>query len=382
MKFLLDIRFFILLILLLTSRCKEVYIPPSVPLNSSYLVVDGMLFTGNDSSVIHLTRSRSLADTVPPIAEPNAQVAVVGAGGVVYPFTDEGNGYYSINQLPLDISQKYNLQIKTTDGNEYLSDSVPVLTTPPIGSVYWTQDAAGVHILLNTGDPQNITRYYRWEYVETWEYQTAYPSFLEYLGNGQTAFRPQSEQIFTCYQFAYATDINVINTNNLSQDIVSQQPITLVPTGSEKISAEYSILVKQYAMTQDAYTFWHNLKANSEDLGSLFDQQPYTQLGNFHCVNNPAIPVIGFAGICALQQQRIFINYREVPVWNYSPYYGSCTDTTYVSNQNQLEALFPPSGLDLFTLLGTSTKGWVYTTNVCGDCRVHGGTTTKPSYMP
>ena len=381
MKFFRDIRFLGLLVLLLVTRCKQVYTPPSLPLNASYLVVDGTLFAGTDSSVIRLTRSRSLADTVPTIGEPNAQVSVINTTGVVFPFTDEGNGYYSINQLPLDNSQKYKLDIKTSDGNEYLSDSVPVLTTPPIDSLYWTLDAAGVHILLNTGDPQNITKYYRWEYVETWEYQTAYPSFLVYLGNGQTAFRPQNEQIFTCYQFGYSTDINVFNTNNLSQDIVSQQPITLVPTGSEKISAEYSILVKQYAMTQDAYTFWHNLKANSEDLGSLFDQQPYTQLGNFHCVNNPALPVIGFASICTLQQQRIFINYREVPAWNYSPYYGSCADTLFVP-PSELTDLFPPSGIYQFTLLGTNLGNYIYTTNVCGDCRVHGGTTTKPSYMP
>ena len=361
------------------TGCKQVYTPPSEPLNSSYLVVDGMLFSGNDSSLIQLSRSRSVADTTSIIYELNARVSVVNASGVEYPFTDEGNGQYVISQLNLDNSQNYKLKIITTDGNVYISDTVPVRTTPSIDSVYWTQDGTGVHIYLNTGDPQNNTRYYRWEFQETWEYQSAFDSFLEYV-DGQAVFRGLDEQIYTCYLNGYSTDINVVTTNNLSQDLVTQQGITIVPTGSEKISIEYSLLIKQYALTQDAFTFWQNLKTNSQNLGSLFDLQPYTQLGNIHCVSNPVIPVIGYVSFCTLQQKRIFISKNDVPAWNYSPYYGSCADTTYVNN---LSLIFPATGPPYYySLIGTTTAGYVYSTDICVDCRSHGGTTTKPPFMP
>jgi hypothetical protein len=362
------------------TGCKQIYVPPSVPLSSSYLVVDGILFSGNDTSVITLSRSRSISDTSKTIYESGDQVSVVGPSGAEYPLTDIGNGQYLIGQLSLDNSQNYQLKVVSKDGNVYISDSVPVRTTPPIDSVYWTQDGAGVHISLNTGDPTNNTRYYRWEYVETWEYQSAFPSFLEYIGNGQTAFRSEENQIYTCYQNALSSDINVVTTNQLSQDVVNQQPIATVPTGSEKISAEYSILVKQYAVTQDAFSFWENLKTNSQNLGTLFDIQPYTQLGNMHCVNNPAIPVIGYTSFCTLQQKRIFINYIAVLPWNYSPYYGSCEDTTYAT---QLSQIFPDTGPPYAnSLIGTTTAGYVFSTTGCVDCTAHGGTTVKPSFMP
>jgi hypothetical protein len=381
MKYFRCIRFFGLLMLVQITGCKQVYIPPSVPLNSSYLVVDGMLFNGNDSSVIRLSRSRSLADTTPRVYELNAQVSVVNVAGVEYPFTEEGNGRYLINQLNLDNRQKYQLKIITMDGNEYRSDSVVVLTTPPIDSVTWMKDAAGVHTNLYTGDPQNNTNYYRWEYDETWEYHSAFESFLDYV-NGQAVFRTPNYQIYACYKYSNSTDINVASSSNLSQDLVNKQPIAIVPYGSEKISVEYSLLVKQYALTKDAFLFWQNLKTNSQNLGSLFDLQPYTQLGNIHCVNNPVIPVIGYVSFCTLQQTRIFISQENVSPWGYISYYGDST-CILLSNPN-LSDIFPsPNPPYANTLIATNVFGaYLYTAIECADCRLHGGTTNKPSFWP
>src|ERR1700688_1615102 len=91
--------------------CKEVYTPPAIKNNPFLLVVDGIVISGNDSSIITLSRTRNLADTVPSVRELNAKVSVFGLTGVEYPFTEEGNGIYVVNQLALDAGQQYQLKI-------------------------------------------------------------------------------------------------------------------------------------------------------------------------------------------------------------------------------------------------------------------------------
>src|SRR5664279_4031429 len=101
--------------------CKEVYTPPAIKNNPNLLVVDGIVVSGNDSTIITLSRTRSVADTIPSVKELNAKVSVVGVSGVEYPFAEQGNGRYAVDQLSLDAGQQYQLKIITADGNEFLS---------------------------------------------------------------------------------------------------------------------------------------------------------------------------------------------------------------------------------------------------------------------
>ena len=54
---------------LFISGCKESFAPPATKVNVNFLVVDGFLHLGLDSTIIKLSRTRSLADTVPGLAE-------------------------------------------------------------------------------------------------------------------------------------------------------------------------------------------------------------------------------------------------------------------------------------------------------------------------
>src|ERR1700733_5152683 len=259
--------------------CKEVYTPPAIKNNPFLLVVDGIVISGNDSSVITLSRTRNISDTVPSTKELNAKVSVLGISGVEYPFIEEGNGRYSVAQLALDAGQQYQLKIITTDGNEFRSALSNVQISPPIDSVYWNQDSSfNAHVYLNTHDPTNQTRYYRWQYVETWEYHSAFDAFLDY-NNGNVIARPLDNQIYRCYKSQPSSTIEVVSTTQLSSSVVNKYEITEIPQTSEKISETYSDLVSQYAIPVEAYNFWSNLKRNTEQLGSLFDLQPFTELG-------------------------------------------------------------------------------------------------------
>jgi hypothetical protein len=367
-------------IILGSLNCKEVYTPPAIKNNPDLLVVDGIVICGNDSTVITLSRTRSLADSAPSVKELGAQVSVVGISGIEYPFLEQGNGRYVVEQLLLDTTQLYQLKIITANGNEFRSEFNNVHTSPPIDSLYWNRDSSyNVNVYLNTHDPTGNTRYYRWDYVETWSYFSAFPSYLQII-NDIPVFRPLDEQINQCYQTQASSAINVANTSRLSSDVVNKYEITSVPEGSEKISAVYSNLVKQYAISAEAFDFWQNLKRNTEQLGSLFDLQPFTELGNIQCINNPSDKCIGYISFTTLQEKRIFISKTEIYPWNYYPYYGACFMDTIMPQD--LTRFFPPGGPYFNTLIGTDNGAYLMSSNLCVDCRDHGGTTVKPPYWP
>src|ERR1700750_684993 len=140
--------FIIYFLNVILSGCKQVYNPPSVKHNPFFLVVDGIVISGNDSTRITLSRTKSLTDSAPAVKESGAKVFVSGASGIMYPLTELGNGQYVTSQLNLNSTEQYQLKIITTDGNEFRSAFSKVLTSPSIDSVYWVRDSSGVQIYL------------------------------------------------------------------------------------------------------------------------------------------------------------------------------------------------------------------------------------------
>ena len=82
--------------------CKEMYNPPITKNNTNLLVIDGIVISGTDSSIITLSRTRALVDSAPSVKEYGAAVSVVSISGVEYPFADQGNGRYAVDHLILD----------------------------------------------------------------------------------------------------------------------------------------------------------------------------------------------------------------------------------------------------------------------------------------
>jgi hypothetical protein len=365
----------ILLILLLSNAfcCKQVYVPPNIKGGAGYLVVDGTILNGQDSTVINLSRTQNITDSnFIPLPEPGATISIKGSNGDTYLLINESGGKYVIDQLNLNNNELYQLQITTANGNQYLSDSFPIKQSPPIDSLNWKQSDQGVTVFVNTHDPQNNTRYYRWEYVETYVYSAYYNSGLEYV-NGIIIARPPEDKIYLCWRTLPSTELDLGTSIKLKDDEIFEIPVTLIPTGSQKLSLEYSILVRQYALTADAFAYWQSQKLNTEQLGTIFAPQPTQITGNLHCLTNPSELVIGYIGATTLQERRIFIKNTSLNDWNYTYPYGCRLDTP--KNANDIITNVPVTYTPVGQIL-------LITTNDCGDCRLQGGITTKPQFWP
>jgi hypothetical protein len=367
----------ILLLLFMTMavfgwQCVDKYNSPYQSPATGYLVVEGYI-TGNGPTQFTLSRTIPLpGDSTIPM-ETGAKVQVEGSDNSVYPLTEQNAGIYTIDTLALNTATRYRLRIATTDGQQYLSSYTPYIPTPPIDSISWVDGSSGITIYANTHGPAGTTGYYQWTYNETWEYSATYPTGFIYE-NGSIMTRTPAQMKTTCWETDSSTDIIVGSTARLGQNVVYEQPVQTIAAGSIQLSTLYSILVRQYVLTDSAYTFLNLMKQNSESLGSIFDPQPIQLTGNIQCLTNPIQPVIGWVSAGTLQQQRIFISRVQVPEWSYSP---TCPLPAKTLSGMEVKVDFPAG---TWTPLTNTSDSAALTE--CTDCTLQGGTTTKPSFWP
>jgi hypothetical protein len=231
-------------------------------------------------------------------------------------------------------------------------------------------------------DPSNATRYYRWSYVETWEFTSAYYSQFEFTGG---AMRRRTENIYNCWGTEKSPTINLTSTTRLTQDVVTDFPLTLLPRNSPKLRFRYSVLVSQFAQTPEEYSYWEKLKKNTESIGSLFDPLPSQLSGNVRCLDEANETVIGYVGAASVSQKRIFIANAQLPrgTINLNGYENCQAQDTIPAAQATtvfrnprvipIDAVYPP--------VGVIPIAYTAGTPECIDCRQR-GTNVKPSFWP
>ena len=373
-------------LLFLVPCCVQQYNPPVVSNNYNYLVVDGLINSGQDSTYFTLSRTSSIYDTSQTLkAELNASIVIEGSGSDNYPVMEIGNGMYGSPPLPLNPQEQYRVKINTINGEQYLSDLVPIKTTPPIDSISWIEnDTMGIQFYITTHDPLNNTWYYRWTYDQTWEHRSVYASLLVWE-NGQLEERDMNvhdgQQLYRCWTTLGSTDIQIATSAKLGKDIIYENPLLVVPEGSTDMDYEYSLLVKQYAITQDAYNYWQLLKLNTEQLGTIFSPLPSQVTGNIHCINNPSEPVLGYISASSVQESRILINRYQLAYWEVVPFPEICGEMR-LPDDSTVAFYGNPINQRLYVPISTVMGATLYTPQYCGSCLYQGGSNTIPSYWP
>ncbi len=381
---------YILLIFIL-PYCKEKYISPVISPASGYLVVEGIINSSAGETNITLTRTSSLnSQTI--IFESGAKVFVQGDDNSSVSLKENSTGHFTISNLNLNNNKKYRLSIITKDGKTYQSDFSSVKNNPPIDSISWKRDGRDVSLFVNTHDPNNNTKYYQWEYVETWEIHSIFLSSLKYkigtnykgattysaVYNDSTTYGPDMTK-YLCWKTDPSTLILTGSTANLASDVINL-PLLTIPADSWKLNILYSINTKQYSLSQGRYEFLQRMKKNTEGTGSVFDAQPSELNSNIHCINNPNEPVIGYIDVCPVQEKRIYINRKSLPDWNYNQFCSE-VEIPNISDSIAIKALF---------LLPTYPKTDPVTGRIisffaappeCVDCKLK-GSSVKPSFWP
>jgi len=370
----------IVIVFIAWFACKKPFTPDLGSSNNiHYLVIEGVI-DGADSTFIRLSRTKKVDTFKTIIAEAGAIVTIESDANTSVPLTELKPGTYVAPPFQLDVAHKYRLRIKTIDAKEYVSDFVQVKNSPPIDSVDFNAQSSGATIYVNSHDASNSTRYYRWDYSEAWRFHALYIS----AWIAETVARPVDKQIYYCFTGDTSSNVIIGTTTKLANDVLYQSPITSIPANSEKIELKYSILVKQYALTPDAYAFWQNLQSNTEKLGSIFSVLPSQSPTNFHCVTNPSETVVGYLSVGNVASKRVFFTANQFPS-SYQPLYptGCELDTTFEDPKTPRDVTMTNiynESYQLYTLVaglppsdasGSPSK-YTYTTNICADCTVRG----------
>ena len=382
-------RFFPVVFLLVLTCCIEPYEPQVGQDTLNMLVVDGFVNATDNSATVRLSRTQPISELGLADPETKATVTIDASTSGSYSLAENEPGEYKIDDLVIDKNAFYTLHINTISGGEYLSDTIRIRATPPIDSLGFSISSNGemLSVHVNTHDPDRRTRYYGWDFIETYEYLA--PDSSEYKFVNNTAIlRTLEESIFACWQTEDPTSISIGTSVRLVDDIIQRKSLIQIPKGSPKLSIRYSVLVKQRALSVSEYTFLDQLRKTTETLGGLFPPTPISVLGNIHSISSKNEPVLGYFSGAELMEKRFFIEYLDMP-----DHFRSLRNN--VGCEFELTCpIFPDptTGNPLFCVslddLPDDTiilrlldqNFYVFTSPECGDCRLQGGTTKRPAF--
>ena len=362
------------------SNCVKEFTPKPQSYEN-LLVIDALLTDSQEPFEVRLSRSIPI-DTSGFVPESGATISLATDDGEQYNLVESNPGIYIYQGLiNAQVGKAYQIKVQTSGGNQYESSFVNMRKTPAIDSVTYkyeeraTAGLTGVQIFANTHDPSNSTNYYRWEWDETWMFYTPYNSNIIW-DDGQIL--PRDENINVCWKYGESTSIDISSSKNLSVDRISDYPLLYVSTESDRLQTRYSLLVKQYGLSEASYNYWKELKNVTENLGTLFDPQPSIVKGNVYNINDENEIVLGYFDAATVSEQRIFIQRNNLPPIRTPNYYAQCTDSLVSRRQ------IPDMVRGLWLLVEETVNeagfpAYVMSTEYCIDCTLY-GSNERPDY--
>ncbi|MCF6297821.1 MAG: DUF4249 domain-containing protein [Flavobacteriaceae bacterium] len=337
-KFRYIIFFFILGII--TSNCTE---PIDIDGQLSFvdaLVIQATITNEFKYQKILLTRTFRFEDDGKPKSESNAKVNIIDSKNNVYSFIENEPGeYISTIKFEATANTDYQLQIETQDGKKYGTTNKQLTNTTQIDNLYASREVNSVgtevmSIYVESYDANRNSNYYRYEYEET--YKIVPPNFVnqDFIvltdDNGVLPLPglvPRSNDERVCYDTVLSNAIIQTSTTYLAEDKVSEFSVRNIPIDDAIISHRYSILVKQYIQSLEAYTYYNIINQLSGS-SSLFAQiQPGFINSNIYSLENKNEKVLGFFELTSVSEKRLFFNYRDFfPGEALPPYFIECAE--------------------------------------------------------
>jgi len=360
------------LLVLLNSGCIIQFIPETEE-KQKLLVVEGLITDQNRTNKIRITYSLPVGDVLTDQPVKGCTVIITEEKGKAYNLREKSPGIYITDstQFRGQVNRKYSLFIQTGTAT-YKTGFVEMKPVPPIDSVYFRKvtitektesrlPVEGCQIFVGTHDPSGQCLYYRWDFRETWEFRL-----------------PYSVANRICWRSANSDKIFIKNISIYNQASVTDFPLQYITNATDRLEVRYSIIVNQYSLNEDEFSYWEKVKNVSESVGGLYDITPMSILGNIYRVEDPGEPVLGYFSVSAVASERIFIDNDFMGLPNF---YAYCpTDTVWGPSTVPISGL----GVSRWVIDDRTTSEMppyriITQYKQCADCTVR-GTTVKPSF--
>ncbi len=377
----------ILIICFLANGCTETY-PLLTNTYEEAIVVEASLTNELKNQQIKITKTSRFEDTSIKV-ETGAEVIVKDDQNNSYLFEEKSGVYVSQTIFQILSGRQYTLTIKTKDGNVYESSHETLTTVSPIQSVVPSvvtnkDNQTGIQINVNSYDPTRTSKYYRFEYEESYKIIAPRWSLSKLIVTGPQSVEliPNPSNTRTCYTTKNSTDIILLNTNDLNEDRVNL-PIRFIEENNYIIGHRYSILVKQYVENLAAYNFHKTMRDIASSASVLSPKQPGVLSGNIKCISDSNVKVIGYFDVATVSEQRIFFNYTDLFPGRPSPYFNTCEDIPFKfcfdGEDCNAESMIYNVERNFMTYFSNAGSSYILVDAVCGDCTSF-SSNVKPSF--
>lgn len=384
------IIFSVIFTLFVISGCVS---PVMIKLNKNdakpLLVVEGQVTDQEGPFQVKLTNTLQLND--PDIPKPvlNAEVHIIDDKGNNYELFSDSDGIYETVEKNLKgiPGYKYTLTITTLgDGKQYTSTPVLMQQVPDIDSLYYKEvthtritegiayDDDWMNILLDTHDQEGITKYWKYEFEETWEVNLIADPVkvnhsLQYPENYNYETVTQIDDKKICWITKPSSSIIVASTDNSPADELKGLLIQEIGPDDTRLHIRYSILVRQYSLSEDLYNYFKQLNDVNVNSGGIYNKIPAPVFGNISCCDSTG-KALGYFSASSVKEKRIFINRSDVHLETIN----INEDCTYFSYN------VPPTQQKIYFGSDVLSGAPVYTSSAgCADCTLF-GTNVKPSF--
>ncbi|HET8809927.1 MAG TPA: DUF4249 domain-containing protein [Flavobacteriaceae bacterium] len=313
-----------MLLALSLESCTESFVPDTETFED-LLVVEATITDEMKKHEIKLTRTYTFEEYQPEtVADASVMVSDNLGNQYAFQYNTEDSLYISVSEFQAVPGNEYTLNITTSNDETYVSTPEPL---PPINQVsvsYEKKEVAGefgVQISANSYDPTNSSHYYRYEYQETYKLIVPYwgryqvkiiEAPLEISLSGYVILYEERDNLDSevCYDTKYSKEIKLANTIEKSEDRVTDFPVRFIEPDNYILNYKYSILVKQYVINYEAYTYYKTLKkVAGTDGTTLSPNQPGFVAGNLSSVDNPDKKIIGYFEVASVSSERIFLDH-------------------------------------------------------------------------
>ncbi|UWY29665.1 DUF4249 domain-containing protein [Flavobacterium sp. TR2] len=357
------------------SSCTEQYVYQDQDFEDA-LTVEATLTNELKFQEINISRTRPVNDTV-KIIESGANVTVVDSDGNVFAFDEKDGKYVSADEFKAEPNKTYQLKITTSSGKSYISstEALPTQNTIDLETAIANKDGVrGVQVNVKSFDPTNTSKYYRYEYDETYKIISRYAideRIKLVQQNGHYIYQkvPVETNIKVCYTTKHSTGIRQTNTVDLAEDRVNYA-VRFIKDTDYMLTNRYSILVSQFTQNQSAYDYYYKSKKIIDSGELLSPNQPGYVVGNIKSTTDFREKVVGYFEVASVSKKRIFFSFKDFfPSEKPTEYFTTCDARFYGFDEIQ------SNNYDILKTHeyigdgpGMTPTGFYMVEKVCGDC--------------
>ena len=383
-------RYYIhIIVFFILSGCVEPYDYETDDFEK-FMVIEGTLSNESTAHEIRLSYTRPIDnDLRSPVT--GAGVYVEDGSGTVTSFTEGQHGsYWSPDNFQAVAGRTYRLFVTTANGRAYRSKAERLTQAPPIDSIYaryetipvegLEENSTGMQFFIDAHDDSGNAEYFRYEWEDT--YQIKVPSPSQYIYNeADTSWTIRTEKVGTCYSSDFSKELLIATSALNVRNRVAELPVRHVSLLTDMLRNRYSIKVKQYAISEEAYNFYRKIKEINESGGTLSDKQQGAVIGNLESVNDPDEVVLGYFEVAGVSELREFFDPENFdPPYERPPFRFSCkSDQVMEIPMAEMPLYLTGTAYRLIAVTELPTPVAVIGTKGCTDCTWY-STNVKPHF--